>query len=123
MKYPFLPDFHAAFLAKAGTSMRDAMFIPGWLLCVSFVALLFLLNRRLLSSTAGASADRAALLSVLLVRVKARPPTPAPALPPYRGLLWVCGWRPAGPAPGVGGVRWRATPNGGVTALPCAAVA
>lgn len=67
MKYPFLPDFHAAFLVKAGASMRDAMFIPGWLLFVSFVALLFLLNRRVLGSLAGASADRAALLSVLLV--------------------------------------------------------
>jgi hypothetical protein len=80
MKYPYLPDFHAAFLVKAGASMRDAMFIPGWLLFVSFVALLFLLNRRV-GAPPARTPPQAAMLgcahvhprSRALVRACARP--------------------------------------------------
>ena len=67
MKYPFLPDFHAAFLVKAGASMRVAMFVPGLLLFISFVALLFLANRRIFAASRTVYANHAALLSVALV--------------------------------------------------------
>ena len=68
MKYPFLPDFHAAVLVKAGASMHNAMWIPGFTLFVSLIVLMFLMQRRVLSGLKNAAyVNFAALLSILLL--------------------------------------------------------
>ncbi len=67
MQYPFLPDFHAAFLVKAGATMRSAMWLPGILLFVSCVALLFLLTRRVVGGLRQKFANIEGVLAVCFV--------------------------------------------------------
>jgi hypothetical protein len=68
MRYPFLPDFHAAALVKAGNSMHDAMWLPGFSLFLSLVVLLFLLTRRILTGLKSqVSVNIASYLAVFLV--------------------------------------------------------
>ena len=67
MRYPFLPDFHAAALVKAGSELRTAMWLPGACLFTSCIALLFLLNRRIFATVRGSFGNMEGVLSTALV--------------------------------------------------------
>ena len=54
MVYPFLPDWHAAVMATAGSTMRETMMITGMLMCISFFVLLYRFGRRIVRSQAAA---------------------------------------------------------------------
>ena len=61
MSYPFLPDFHAAIMVRLGSEMRWSMLIPGFLLFLSLMGLVYRLNTRLMGHR------MAALASVVLI--------------------------------------------------------
>ena len=47
LRYPYVPDYHVAMLVGSGCSFHFALFVPGTLLCASFLYLLFALAARL----------------------------------------------------------------------------
>lgn len=55
LSYPFLVDFLSGLLRRAGWSLHSALFVPGLLLAMSSVSLVYVLGRRLFQ-TAGAGA-------------------------------------------------------------------